>query len=97
MMKAERYLPGLPQFNLPFAFRLKGPLDVVALERSLVAVINRHESLRTRFAWPKGKPAAFVIPPKDIASLLVVEDMTAKKAAKGTRATALQIKKASSR
>ena len=39
----ERELPGLPQFNLLFAYRLQGPLNVPALEQSLVEVVRRHE------------------------------------------------------
>ena len=42
--------PELPQFNLPFAYRLQGPLNVPALERSLAEVVRRHDSLRTAFA-----------------------------------------------
>jgi amino acid adenylation domain-containing protein len=95
MMRIERSLPGLPQFNLPFAFRLKGPLNIAALKRSLAEVVSRHESLRTRFIWLKKNPVAFVLPPEDIASLLVVEDMTAKKATEVTRVRSLQLKKAS--
>ena len=37
----ERELPGLPQFNLPFAYRLQGPLSVPALEQSLAEVVRR--------------------------------------------------------
>ena len=77
-MRIERYLPGLPQFNLPFAFRLQGPLNVAALKRSLVEVVRRHESLRTEICLGgRTSPVAFVMPPEDIASLLVVEDVTA--------------------
>ncbi|MFD4511768.1 condensation domain-containing protein, partial [Streptomyces sp. NPDC058457] len=36
-------------YNLPFALRVSGPLDVVALERALGDVADRHESLRTVF------------------------------------------------
>ena len=42
MLRIERELPGLPQFNLPFAYRLRGPLDVAALERSLAEIVRRH-------------------------------------------------------
>ena len=35
-------------YNMPTAWRLQGPLDVGLLERSLGAVVARHESLRTR-------------------------------------------------
>ena len=51
VLRIERELPGLPQFNLPFAYRLQGPLNVPALERSLAEVVRRHDSLRTGFAW----------------------------------------------
>ena len=36
MLRIEQELPGLPQFNLPFAFRLQGPLNVRALQRGMV-------------------------------------------------------------
>ena len=51
MLRIERDLPGLPQFNLPFAYRLQGPLNVPALKRSLAEVVRRHDLLRTGFAW----------------------------------------------
>ena len=43
VLRIERELPGLPQFNLPFAYRLQGPLNVPALERSLAEVVRRHD------------------------------------------------------
>jgi hypothetical protein len=43
----EQWEPGAPTFNGARAFRLRGALDRDALERSLRAVIARHESLRT--------------------------------------------------
>ena len=43
VLRIERELPGLPQFNLPFAYRLRGALNVAALECSLVEVVRRHE------------------------------------------------------
>jgi hypothetical protein len=42
MLRIERKLPGLPQFNLPFAYRLQGPLNVPALKRSLGGIARRH-------------------------------------------------------
>src|SRR5689334_14754119 len=33
--------------NMPAAFRLRGPLNIEALERSLVSIVSRHEVLRT--------------------------------------------------
>ncbi|MFJ2529352.1 non-ribosomal peptide synthase/polyketide synthase [Pseudomonas helmanticensis] len=42
--------PHSTAYHIPSALRLKGELDVAALERSFNAVAARHESLRTTFA-----------------------------------------------
>src|SRR5688572_19435369 len=44
----DRFDPGT-SWNLPFALRLRGALDVDALERSLGEIVRRHEALRTTF------------------------------------------------
>ena len=41
--------PGLSAYNIPAAVRLKGPLNLAALEQSLNEIVKRHESLRTTF------------------------------------------------
>src|ERR1700730_6117526 len=92
MMRIEQYLPGQPQFNLPFAFRVQGPLNIAALKRSLVEVMRRHESLRTGFAWVDEQPVAVIMPPEDVDSSLAVEDMTTKKATENVKS--LQLKNA---
>jgi acyl-CoA synthetase (AMP-forming)/AMP-acid ligase II/acyl carrier protein/NRPS condensation-like uncharacterized protein len=94
MLRIEREVPGLPQFNLPFAYRLRGPLNVTALERSLVAVVRRHDSLRTGFAWRDEEPVAFITPPSKIKPSLIVEDLAAAVPAGNSRAKALLRKKA---
>ncbi|MEV6137026.1 amino acid adenylation domain-containing protein [Nocardia sp. NPDC051990] len=38
-----------PSYNLPFAVRLAGTLDVPALRAAVADVLERHEALRTRF------------------------------------------------
>ncbi|WP_330257130.1 amino acid adenylation domain-containing protein [Nocardia sp. NBC_00565] len=38
-----------PSYNLPFAIRLTGTLDVPALRAAVADVLERHEALRTRF------------------------------------------------
>ncbi|POA18110.1 non-ribosomal peptide synthetase [Pseudomonas sp. FW300-N1A1] len=42
--------PHSSAYHIPSALRLKGMLDVAALERSFNAVVARHQSLRTTFA-----------------------------------------------
>jgi amino acid adenylation domain-containing protein len=92
VLRIERELPALPQFNLPFAYRLQGPLNVSALERSVREVVRRHDSLRTGFAWVDEQPAAFIAPAADVGSPLVVEDLAARTPAGNKRAKALLLK-----
>ncbi|MGQ0825924.1 MAG: non-ribosomal peptide synthetase [Actinomycetota bacterium] len=46
--------------TIPIAARLTGPLDVRLLERSLAEVVQRHETLRTRFPTSAGQPCPVV-------------------------------------
>src|SRR4051812_2987000 len=52
----EQLAPGGVAYNASFAARLQGPLGVAALERSLMELVRRHESLRTTFVLVEGKP-----------------------------------------
>jgi amino acid adenylation domain-containing protein len=52
--------PENPSYNLPFALRLSGDLDIAALEKSIDAIIARHETLRTKFVAVDGEPFQFV-------------------------------------
>jgi amino acid adenylation domain-containing protein len=47
-------------YNVPAALRLEGKLDVAALERTLAALVARHECLRTRFLAIDGTPRCAV-------------------------------------
>jgi len=44
-----------PYYNIPTAVRLSGDLDIVALEKSLNEIIDRHEVLRTTFRTEDGE------------------------------------------
>jgi amino acid adenylation domain-containing protein len=55
MLRLEEMFSGLGQFNVPSAYRVEGPLNVDALKQSLVLLVDRHESLRTRFRKKNGK------------------------------------------
>jgi acyl-CoA synthetase (AMP-forming)/AMP-acid ligase II len=50
LWEVQHALPDLPVFNILFALRLRSPLDPALLERSINAVVERHEVLRTTFA-----------------------------------------------
>jgi len=59
----EQLRPARGAYNLPSAFRLRGPLDRSALAAAFGDVIGRHESLRTCFPSTGGVPAQVVLPP----------------------------------
>ncbi|HEY0365756.1 MAG TPA: amino acid adenylation domain-containing protein, partial [Pyrinomonadaceae bacterium] len=52
--------PGNAAYNIPAAIRLNGPLNVSALEHSLNALVQRHETLRTTFAVVDGQPVQVI-------------------------------------
>ncbi|HEX8184647.1 MAG TPA: amino acid adenylation domain-containing protein, partial [Blastocatellia bacterium] len=54
--------PGSSFYNVAGAMRLKGPLDVPVLERSLDEIVRRHEALRTTFRVVDDQPIQVVNP-----------------------------------
>ncbi|CAA9959472.1 Nonribosomal peptide synthetase 3 [Pyrenophora teres f. maculata] len=46
----EELYPGLNWYLMPFAVRIRGPLQLEALNAALLAIESRHETLRTTFA-----------------------------------------------
>jgi amino acid adenylation domain-containing protein len=50
-------------YNIPNALRLRGPLDVPLLARTLSEIVRRHEVLRTTFGEVDGQPVQVVHPP----------------------------------
>lgn len=51
----EQMSPGQSTYNLPFALRLKGELDIERLQQSLHRLLAKHEILRTTFHEIEGK------------------------------------------
>lgn len=49
ILQRSSLFPVLPVHNLPFAFILRGPLDVPSLNRSLQTLVQRHDALRMVF------------------------------------------------
>ncbi|MEG4227987.1 amino acid adenylation domain-containing protein [Microcoleus sp. N9_B2] len=58
----DQLQPGDPAYNIPAAVRLKGAIDVTALQRSFQTIIARHEALRTIFNTVEGRPIQTIIP-----------------------------------
>jgi len=48
-------------YNIPLALRLRGALDVPALEQSFLWLLLRHSSLRSYFVAPEGQPQVAVL------------------------------------
>jgi amino acid adenylation domain-containing protein len=61
-------------YNLPFVLRLKGMVDVSALEESFRELIRRHEVLRTTFATIEGEPVQIIAPEPEFS--LSMADLT---------------------
>ncbi|MBR8838800.1 MAG: amino acid adenylation domain-containing protein [Stigonema ocellatum SAG 48.90 = DSM 106950] len=54
--------PDSSTYNVSFAFRLQGLLNISALEHSLNEIIQRHEALRTTFLASENKPVQLIAP-----------------------------------
>lgn len=58
--------PDSPLYNLPYLIRMQGALDRNALEKSLQAVVDRHESLRTSFRMEQNQLVQVIAPERSI-------------------------------
>ena len=58
----DQLQPGNPAYTMMAAVRLRGDLDEAALERAWQDLVQRHESLRTRFVLVDGQPYQRVQP-----------------------------------
>ena len=66
MWALEQLTPGTSAYHLPQALRLRGPLDVAALEASFTELVRRHASLRTTFPSCEGQPVQVIAPPAPV-------------------------------
>ncbi|WP_278261443.1 non-ribosomal peptide synthase/polyketide synthase [Nocardia sp. AG03] len=57
-------------YNIPFALRLSGDLDVTALRRALADLVARHESLRTVYPEVDGAPVQSIVPAAEAVPVL---------------------------
>src|SRR5215467_3976916 len=53
-------------YNMYAALRLLGDLNVAALARSLTALVQRHEALRTTFSTVQGVPVQVIAPRREV-------------------------------
>ena len=66
--------PQNPLYNVPHVVRLRGRLNVAALEAGLQEIVRRHESLRTTFHTVQNEPAQVAAPELHIP--LAITDVT---------------------
>ncbi len=61
----DRLEPGTAVYNIPYHHqtRLRGPLDIEALQAAVSQLIDRHETLRTTFATVDGEPVQVISDP----------------------------------
>ncbi|HZM75593.1 MAG TPA: condensation domain-containing protein [Candidatus Limnocylindrales bacterium] len=62
----DRLDPGDPAYNIYLAHRLRGALDVEALQRAYDGVTARHAPLRTRYRTVDGVPVQQAMPPRPL-------------------------------
>ncbi|WP_225828864.1 non-ribosomal peptide synthetase [Streptomyces naphthomycinicus] len=63
--------PDRAEYLLPFAFRIRGSLDIDALNAAFTAVVARHEILRTRFGTDAtGSPVQLIDPARPVRMLV---------------------------
>jgi len=80
----DRLEPDNPLYNISIPVHIKGRLNVVAMERSLQWIMDRHRVLKTRFAEKDGNPVQIIdekmtlqLETKDISGMdeTLVQDM----------------------
>src|SRR6476646_1541647 len=62
------------EYNMPESVTLRGKLDLEALQKTVAAIVARHESLRTHVAIVGGQPVQVIEPELQMA--LPVEDLS---------------------
>ncbi len=63
MWLLDRLEPGSTAYSMPRVWRIPGPLDVAALERTVEELVRRHETLRTHLEERGEEPVQVVAPP----------------------------------
>ena len=63
---------------MPAALRLRGRVNIVAIQKTLVALFLRHEALRTVMSQAdSGEPEGYLLAVPDLNDVLTVSDLSA--------------------
>ena len=63
----EELLPGRATYNVPLAVRLRGVVDLAALQSAVTGLVTRHEVLRTTFASREDMMVQVIHSPREVA------------------------------
>ena len=58
----DQFIPHNPAYNIPIALRIEGQLNNGVLEQCLNEIVQRHETLRTKFIAEEGRPIQATFP-----------------------------------
>lgn len=90
LWQVEQLHPSSAVHNLRGVFRLSGPLDYDALKASLQAIVDRHETMRSRFPAVEGQPTLVIEPQLTLELPLVdLRDLSAE--AQGERVRSIAV------
>ncbi|MBF4481066.1 non-ribosomal peptide synthase/polyketide synthase [Rhodococcus rhodochrous] len=73
----NRFDPDSTAYNIPFALRMTGALDVDALRAAVADLVARHESLRTVYPETESGPVQRILPASQVRPELEPVDITA--------------------
>ncbi|MEU3462652.1 condensation domain-containing protein [Streptomyces sp. NPDC006733] len=73
MWLMDRLGQGGALYSVPFATRLRGPLDVAALGAALTALVARHDILRTRYGQHGDEPYQETLPAPEAIAVPVLD------------------------
>ncbi|HEV2146176.1 MAG TPA: amino acid adenylation domain-containing protein, partial [Longimicrobiaceae bacterium] len=71
----DQLQPGSPAYNLGYALRVRGTLDLRVLEQALAELVHRHETLRTVFPAARGTPVQRVREPQSVPVTIPTTDL----------------------
>ena len=62
----DQAMPGVPAYNVPRAFRVRGGFDLGLLREAIAVLVERHETLRTAFAATRSGPRQRALPTRPV-------------------------------
>jgi len=85
--------PGSSAYNIPFAIRLSGHLNVTSLQQSIGEIFRRHEVLRTTFSTDNDRPVQRIAPAAAFFSLPEIDLSTMPEEQREARPSSLRAKR----